>query len=293
MPLSRLNRLQPGSTCLLRTLAVVAAALVSSSVWADAASDRAQLTSCVDQHITAADRTLMRRLMVLMLFPASSANDPPADEELQPLMKRRDAMAADTAAFITRIAHQDCKTEVQSLVADKVPGGVFAPIFSQLANSLQPDIRKGGMVLGLDIMKKLDSNVVLDLGIVPESGTQPQAAPTTSSSGPRTMSLTTAPGARLRVAFETALNPDCSPLGETVVRIVTPPAHGTVTVESGKGFTAYASTNQRYHCNEKSTPGKFIYYKSSPVYAGSDTLTYQAIYPNGTSQQDVVNLSVY
>lgn len=293
MHLSRLNRLQSGSTChVLRTLAIVTAALVSSSAWADTESDRAQLTSCVDQHITAADRALMRRLMVLMLFPAPSANDPPADEELQPLMKQRDAMAADTAAFITRIAHQDCKTEVQSLVADKVPGGVFAPIFSQLANSLQPGIRKGGIALGLDIMKKLDSNVVLDLGIVPESGTQPQAATTTSSSGPRTISLTTSSGTRLRVAFEYALNPDCSSLGETVVRIVTPPVHGTAAVESGKGFTAYASTNQRYRCNEKPTPGKFIYYKSNHGYTGSDTLTYQTIYPNGTLQQDIVNLTV-
>jgi hypothetical protein len=230
--------------------------------------------------------------MVLMLFSASSADEPPTDEELQPLMKQRDVIAGDTAAFITRIAHQNCKTEVQSLVADKVPGGVFTPIFSQLANSLQAEVRKGGALVGLEIIKKLDSNVLLDLGIVPESGTQPPAATTTSSSGPRTMNLTTTSSTRLRVAFQSALNPDCSSLGETVVRIVTPPAHGTVAVESGNGFTAYASTNQRYHCNEKPTPGKFIYYKSNHGYMGSDTLTYQTIYPDGALQQDVVNLTV-
>jgi hypothetical protein len=293
MHASRLNRVQHGSTCrVLRALATVAATLVSSSVWADVASDRTQLTSCVDQHITTADQALVRRLTVITLFPASSANDPPVDEDLQPLMKKRDTIVADTAALITRIVRQDCKSEAQSLVADKVPGGAFGTIFSQLAASLQGVTRRGGVAVGLEILKKLDSSVTLDLGIVPESGAPPQAAAPARSNGPKTINLTAASGVRLQLAFEAALNPDCSPIGETVVRIVTPPAHGTVAVESGKGFSSYASTNQRYHCNEKPSRGKFVYYKSNQGYTGSDTLTFQVIYATGASQQDIVNISI-
>ena len=50
-----------------------------------------------------------------------------------------------------------------------------------------------------------------------------QAEAPASSSVPRNMARTTESGQRQRIDFYSALNPDCTPEGYTIVRVVTPP----------------------------------------------------------------------
>ncbi|MGV3634705.1 MAG: hypothetical protein ACO1NY_10195 [Pseudorhodoplanes sp.] len=75
---------------------------------------------------------------------------------------------------------------------------------------------------------------------------------------------------RTRVFWSTNINPDCSPLGETVVRINKPAKNGKVEVEDGEGHTSFKPDVQRYKCNEKLLPGKSVFYTPAPGFTGTD-----------------------
>jgi hypothetical protein len=63
------------------------------------------------------------------------------------------------------------------------------------------------------------------------------------------------------------------------VGIAEPPAHGTVTIENGTGFTRFAQNNQRFACNRSRSPCGFIVRRrpivfvtlSDPIGSGSIT----------------------
>jgi hypothetical protein len=258
---------------------------------ADEASDRSALTTCLDAHTSPTDRQSIQQLLGVAIASASSsgavASDVPKD-----LLSTRDTALTNLANLITRLTDQDCKTEVHAVAANKLPnGGAFAIIFSQLMKQIQPALERAGIVMGLDLIKKMDPGVVMELGVSAPSGPAAGDAASTPS-GPQAVRRTAVSGVRLRLDFAAALNPDCSAQGEITTRILTPPAHGTAAVEAGSGFTAYPSTNQRYHCNEKAQSGKILFYKSNSGYMGPDSFTYQTIYPNGVEQRFSMELTV-
>ena len=106
--------------------------------------------------------------------------------------------------------------------------------------------------------------------------TQPASTPA-SSSAP--LSVTVVSGDRQRINFISVLNPDCSSAGYVTVRIITPPAHGELTIEKGIDYPSYPKDNQRYQCNLKKVPLVNVYYRSIPGYVGVDTVTIQWISP--------------
>lgn len=75
---------------------------------------------------------------------------------------------------------------------------------------------------------------------------------------------------RTQVYWSTNINPDCSPLGEIVVRVNRPAKNGKVEVEDGEGHTSFKPDVQRYKCNERKLPGKSIFYTPAPGFAGTD-----------------------
>lgn len=270
---------------------VVAAFLGAPPAVAGEPEDRTQLTACVNKHMTADESAVMRRLLFFLMVDALQA-----DSDLQgSLGAKRDGVVANAATLITRLAEQDCKDEVRALIADKPPDGAFKTIFDAMTKStltsVGPGMQKAGITMGLDIIKKLDSTTVADIQYVgPPTGAP--APGTASVNANRRLSRVAVSGVRLRLSFETSLNPDCSAMGKTVIRVLTKPAHGAAAIEDIKDFTSFEATNQRYHCNERKTPGAAIYYQSERGYTGPDSVSYEIIFPTGMRRQNDVDLTV-
>ncbi len=107
-----------------------------------------------------------------------------------------------------------------------------------------------------------------------------------------TISPVAVSGLPLRLAHYSALNPDCSSIGETVVRVMKNPEHGAVFVQKGEGYTNFAAANPRNHCNSRPTRGSNLTYVSNPGYTGQDSVAVDVIFPNGREGQSVFNLTV-
>ena len=117
----------------------------------------------------------------------------------------------------------------------------------------------------------------------------PQTAPTPSVTVVTRAALA---GTRQRVGYYADLNADCGFGGYPSVRTETVPAHGTVQIVQGHGYTNYPSTNQRYHCNAAKVPMIEIFYLPVDGYKGPDEMVLRAIYPGGTAATTKYVISV-
>jgi hypothetical protein len=99
------------------------------------------------------------------------------------------------------------------------------------------------------------------------------------------MARIVAMGQKLRLEFLYAIEPDCSSMGVTSVRIIEPPQHGRLTVENGQGFTGFARDNQRYGCNTRKSDGTLVFYEPESGFAGGDSMTLEVIFPTGQSSR--------
>ncbi len=97
---------------------------------------------------------------------------------------------------------------------------------------------------------------------------------------------------KLRIAFLTSLNPDCSSLGFVTVRITEPPQHGNVVVDHGAGFTNYAQDNPRVDCNKDQREGTVVFYEPNSGFVGADSITLQFTPPAGRSRNWHYSISI-
>jgi transglutaminase-like putative cysteine protease len=88
-----------------------------------------------------------------------------------------------------------------------------------------------------------------------------------------------------QIDFLSSINPDCSPVGSIVVRIIEQPHDGKVFVENGTGFTNYPFENQRYECNKRKSEGVLIFYEPRPAFAGADSIMLDVIFPSGAEMK--------
>jgi hypothetical protein len=255
--------------------------------------DRAQLSACVEKHMTADDSLIMRRFIFLFMSDLLQT-----DADIQgDVAAKRDGLAAGAASLITRMAETDCKSEVRALIADAPQGGAFKALFEEIGKPVQASLSAGlpraGIALGIGIMKKIDPATIADLGIINTPlAAAPAAAPVAQSNPRSHLSRAAVSGVRLRLLFETSLNPDCSLIGPTVIRALIHPTQGTATIENTKDFTSYDAANQRYHCNESRVAGAAVYYQSKPGYTGPDSASYELITPSGVRRQIDVDINV-
>jgi hypothetical protein len=96
-----------------------------------------------------------------------------------------------------------------------------------------------------------------------------------------TVARTVLSGERRWVGFHLELNPDCTPVGIPTIFVMTPPSHGTLSVEQGTAYPTFPKENQRYECNRQKALAALIYYQSSAGYAGPDTATIEVLLPSG------------
>lgn len=273
--------------------AVVLCYAVPGAAQAGAVEDRAQLKSCADKHMTPEDTQTARRMFFFMITDAFATGDGGAQAVTS--ADKKESAAADIAALITRIAEKDCVSEMKTFLAGKPPQGAFAPIFESITvratSSFEPAMTKVGIAWGLDIIKKLDPVTVVDIG-VGQGGASHALDSAPPKSGNTHWTKTAVAGVKLRLTFETSLNPDCSAMGNTVIRVVNKPAHGSTQVESTKDFTNFESTNQRYRCNEHRTAGTALYFTPARDYSGPDSLSFEVIFPTGNTRKIDVDLTV-
>lgn len=89
-------------------------------------------------------------------------------------------------------------------------------------------------------------------------------------------------GSLQKLDFQYSINPDCTSVGETKIRVTRPPSHGALKIEAVEDYTAFAKSNPRYDCNKQRVPGMMIYYQSGAGYTGEDSAKVEVSYPDGT-----------
>jgi hypothetical protein len=72
-----------------------------------------------------------------------------------------------------------------------------------------------------------------------------------------------ASGAKQRIGFYAALNPDCSASGDVHVRVTKQPEHGTVETVATTGYTHLSKENIRSKCNQQKVKGTLVNYKAA------------------------------
>jgi hypothetical protein len=97
---------------------------------------------------------------------------------------------------------------------------------------------------------------------------------------------------KLRLDFFLSINPDCSSMGFSTVRIVEPPKNGNLTIENGTGFTNFPQGNVRYECNKRRSDGVLLQYEPNAGYTGTDSLTVDVVFPSGNSSRRHYSIAV-
>ncbi|SCY28016.1 hypothetical protein [Microvirga guangxiensis] len=105
---------------------------------------------------------------------------------------------------------------------------------------------------------------------------------TTASVSPP-LKVTTA-GKPLTVDSYYSINPDCSSVGKTVVRLVEAPKNGRLETKEATDFPSFRESNSRHHCNRQRVPVVQAIYIPSPGYLGQDSFKMDVIYPSGTAR---------
>lgn len=78
-----------------------------------------------------------------------------------------------------------------------------------------------------------------------------------------------------------SVNPDCTSIGYSFVKVVKAPQHGQFTTERGKDFASFPAENIRSACNKKKIPAVILYYKPNAGYTGLDFITIETVNPGG------------
>ena len=114
----------------------------------------------------------------------------------------------------------------------------------------------------------------------------------TTGSSPVSGTGVAASGVPLRLWHFSSLNPDCTPFGEVVVRVLKAPEHGSLVTKPGEGFSNFDQSNPRHQCNLKRTPGMDAVYTPRPGYTGPDSVSINRIAPDGSDRQYTANIVV-
>lgn len=90
-----------------------------------------------------------------------------------------------------------------------------------------------------------------------------------------------ASGAKQRMGFYAALNPDCTASGDVTVRVTKQPEHGTVETVATTGYAHFSKENIRSKCNQHKVKGALINYKAAEKYSGNDEFDLLILFPGG------------
>jgi hypothetical protein len=94
-------------------------------------------------------------------------------------------------------------------------------------------------------------------------------------------------GKDIRIGVYTAIQPDCTSGPLPTIRLVTPPAHGKVTVKKGN----VNATNYK-QCLALSVPAYVAFYRSEKDFFGNDNVVLEVRYPGGKQELQHIVITV-
>jgi hypothetical protein len=101
---------------------------------------------------------------------------------------------------------------------------------------------------------------------------------------PLELSRVATPEQKLQLDFFHLIQLDCSSVGRSIVKIIEPPQHGTLSIENGKAFTDFPQTDLRYGCNSRQSDGTLAFYQPNADYHGADSVTLSVTLPLGAAR---------
>jgi hypothetical protein len=99
-------------------------------------------------------------------------------------------------------------------------------------------------------------------------------------------------GKPLKLNFSNATNPDCSSVGETVVRLTQEPQHGRITISKASDFPSFPKKSVRHACNKKRVAGTQTVYVPERGYLGSDSAAIEIIFASGGTARRSYTINV-
>jgi hypothetical protein len=104
--------------------------------------------------------------------------------------------------------------------------------------------------------------------------------------------MTAISGKPLKLNFSNTTNPDCSSVGETVVRLTQAPAHGRVTISKARDFPSFPQNNVRYTCNRQRVAGTKTVYVAERGFTGTDSAAIEIIFASGGTARRYYTINV-
>ena len=106
------------------------------------------------------------------------------------------------------------------------------------------------------------------------------------------LTMTAISGKPLKLNFSNTTNPDCSTVGETVVRLTQEPQHGRITISRASDFPSFPKQNIRHACNKKRVSGTQTVYRSERGYLGFDSAAIEVIFASGGTARRSYTINV-
>lgn len=91
----------------------------------------------------------------------------------------------------------------------------------------------------------------------------------------------------IRVGVYLNVQPDCTSGLLPAIRLIAPPANGTLTVKRGK----VSATNYK-QCMALEVPGFIAFYRSRADFSGTDVVTIEVKYPQGRTEVQRITIEV-
>lgn len=95
------------------------------------------------------------------------------------------------------------------------------------------------------------------------------------------------PGKDIRIGVYVNLEPDCTSGPLPAIRVISKPAHGTVTIKRGR----ISGTNYK-HCVALEVPGRVAFYRSKPGFTGADVVTIEVRYPGIRAEMQRIRILI-
>ncbi|WP_441241214.1 hypothetical protein [Tardiphaga sp. 768_D3_N2_1] len=122
----------------------------------------------------------------------------------------------------------------------------------------------------------------------PPAAATPQAPPPTPDTPKVVERNVRGPSARnFQVGVYLNVQPDCTSGTLPALRMVTPPANGTISIKRGK----VSATNYK-QCLALEVPGFIAFYQSKADFVGSDEVTIEVKYPAGRTEVQRIRIDV-
>jgi hypothetical protein len=99
-------------------------------------------------------------------------------------------------------------------------------------------------------------------------------------------------GHSLKLNFSNTTNPDCTSIGETVVRLTQAPAHGRITISKASDFPSFPRRNARHACNKKRVAGTQTVYVPDKGFIGTDSAAIEIIFATGATARRTYSIEV-